>query len=77
MDGVASAAGTAGGKEYTVSHDEPTKTTYDFIYFVRRTQPKSMKTQRWDCLNIRRSPLLGSIRYDPSWRQYVFHPEPG
>ena len=50
------------------------KKEYQYIRFVQRPSIAERKTSIWDCRNIRHGDLLGIIRWDGAWRQYVFAP---
>lgn len=47
------------------------KTRFKYIHFERILNP-GKKTQKWMCRNNRSGAELGRIRWESSWRQYVF-----
>lgn len=50
------------------------KTEYQYIRFALWPVQPSVKTQTWDCRNIRHGTQLGVVKWDGAWRQYVFEP---
>jgi len=53
------------------------KTEYKHIYFTKdRTQPKSRKTEVWECYNHAQQDFLGVIKWSGAWRQYCWFQEP-
>lgn len=50
------------------------KYAYQYIYFVERQTDDTRKTRLWSCMNTRHGHVLGDVRWDGSWRQYVFAP---
>jgi len=47
------------------------KTKYQYIHFVQIPNP-NRKTSIWKCLNNRSLTVLGTIKWDTGWRQYVY-----
>ena len=46
---------------------------FEYVHFVLSgTKPK---TSIWQCLNNKSGDILGRVRWQAQWRQYVFYPE--